>query len=136
MIIVATRHLTAARGLMEDGGTHRFALYYQITDLIPHCMRLAIMCTVDVMDGHVGTAGDKGFEHRDHRGHCGSFMPGAGWVQVRALASAFNQMKSTLKDNQARLAARMREIVALRAGGVSPSSPPRGRPPRCRCCGC
>src|SRR6185295_13283457 len=38
------------------------------------------------------------------------------------LATAFNQMTSTLKDNQARLAARMREIVALHDAGRAVSS--------------
>jgi signal transduction histidine kinase len=38
------------------------------------------------------------------------------------LANAFNQMTSTLKDNQARLAARMREIVALHDAGRAVSS--------------
>ncbi|HSK01140.1 MAG TPA: HAMP domain-containing protein, partial [Kofleriaceae bacterium] len=42
--------------------------------------------------------------------------------ELMDLASAFNQMTSTLKDNQARLAARMREIVALHDAGRAVSS--------------
>ncbi len=42
--------------------------------------------------------------------------------ELADLASAFNQMTSTLKDNQARLAARMREIVALHDAGRAVSS--------------
>ncbi|HEX4454032.1 MAG TPA: ATP-binding protein [Kofleriaceae bacterium] len=46
----------------------------------------------------------------------------AGGDELTDLASAFNQMTSTLKDNQARLAARMREIVALHDAGRAVSS--------------
>jgi len=42
--------------------------------------------------------------------------------ELADLASAFNQMTSTLKDNQGRLAARMREIVALHDAGRAVSS--------------
>jgi len=42
--------------------------------------------------------------------------------ELTDLAAAFNQMTSTLKDNQARLAARMREIVALHDAGRAVSS--------------
>ena len=42
--------------------------------------------------------------------------------ELTDLATAFNQMTSTLKDNQARLAARMREIVALHDAGRAISS--------------
>ncbi len=42
--------------------------------------------------------------------------------ELTDLATAFNQMTSTLKDNQARLAARMREIVALHDAGRAVSS--------------
>jgi signal transduction histidine kinase len=42
--------------------------------------------------------------------------------ELSDLAIAFNQMTSTLKDNQARLAARMREIVALHDAGRAVSS--------------
>ncbi len=45
-----------------------------------------------------------------------------GGDELMDLASAFNQMTSTLKDNQARLAARMREIVALHDAGRAVSS--------------
>ena len=47
-------------------------------------------------------------------------MPGRD--ELTDLAGAFNQMTSTLKDNQARLAARMREIVALHDAGRAVSS--------------
>jgi signal transduction histidine kinase len=47
-------------------------------------------------------------------------MPGTD--ELTDLATAFNQMTSTLKDNQARLAARMREIVALHDAGRAVSS--------------
>ena len=40
-----------------------------------------------------------------------------GGDELTDLATAFNQMTSTLKENQARLAARMREIVALHDAG-------------------
>jgi signal transduction histidine kinase len=46
----------------------------------------------------------------------------AGRDELADLAAAFNQMTSTLKDNQARLAARMREIVALHDAGRAVSS--------------
>ena len=46
----------------------------------------------------------------------------AGGDELTDLAAAFNQMTSTLKDNQARLAARMREIVALHDAGRAVSS--------------
>ncbi|MCW5808049.1 MAG: HAMP domain-containing protein, partial [Deltaproteobacteria bacterium] len=46
----------------------------------------------------------------------------AGADELADLATAFNQMTSTLKDNQARLAARMREIVALHDAGRAVSS--------------
>src|SRR6185436_4892115 len=46
----------------------------------------------------------------------------AGGDELTELATAFNQMTSTLKDNQARLAARMREIVALHDAGRAVSS--------------
>jgi signal transduction histidine kinase len=46
----------------------------------------------------------------------------AGSDELMDLATAFNQMTSTLKDNQARLAARMREIVALHDAGRAVSS--------------
>jgi len=46
----------------------------------------------------------------------------AGGDELSDLAAAFNQMTSTLKDNQARLAARMREIVALHDAGRAVSS--------------
>ncbi|MGE5185785.1 MAG: ATP-binding protein, partial [Acidobacteriota bacterium] len=46
----------------------------------------------------------------------------AGGDELTDLADAFNQMTSTLKDNQARLAARMREIVALHDAGRAVSS--------------
>ena len=46
----------------------------------------------------------------------------AGGDELTDLATAFNQMTSTLKDNQARLAARMREIVALHDAGRAVSS--------------
>jgi signal transduction histidine kinase len=46
----------------------------------------------------------------------------AGGDELADLAAAFNQMTSTLKDNQARLAARMREIVALHDAGRAVSS--------------
>jgi signal transduction histidine kinase len=42
--------------------------------------------------------------------------------ELADLAVAFNQMTSTLKENQARLAARMREIVALHDAGRAVSS--------------
>ena len=45
-----------------------------------------------------------------------------GGDELSDLAIAFNQMTSTLKDNQARLAARMREIVALHDAGRAVSS--------------
>ncbi|HEU4616177.1 MAG TPA: ATP-binding protein, partial [Kofleriaceae bacterium] len=45
-----------------------------------------------------------------------------GGDELTDLASAFNQMTSTLKDNQARLAARMKEIVALHDAGRAVSS--------------
>jgi signal transduction histidine kinase len=47
-------------------------------------------------------------------------IPGGG--ELTDLADAFNQMTSTLKDNQARLAARMKEIVALHDAGRAVSS--------------
>jgi signal transduction histidine kinase len=46
----------------------------------------------------------------------------AGGDELTDLADAFNQMTSTLKDNQARLAARMKEIVALHDAGRAVSS--------------
>jgi signal transduction histidine kinase len=46
----------------------------------------------------------------------------AGGDELTDLATAFNQMTSTLQDNQARLAARMREIVALHDAGRAVSS--------------
>jgi two-component system, NtrC family, sensor kinase len=46
----------------------------------------------------------------------------SGGDELTDLAAAFNQMTSTLKDNQARLAARMREIVALHDAGRAVSS--------------
>lgn len=46
----------------------------------------------------------------------------AGDDELTDLATAFNQMTSTLKDNQARLAARMREMVALHDAGRAVSS--------------
>ncbi|MBS1121255.1 MAG: histidine kinase [Deltaproteobacteria bacterium] len=46
----------------------------------------------------------------------------AGGDELTDLATTFNQMTSTLKDNQARLAARMREIVALHDAGRAVSS--------------
>ncbi len=46
----------------------------------------------------------------------------AGGDELSDLATAFNQMTATLKDNQARLAARMREIVALHDAGRAVSS--------------
>jgi signal transduction histidine kinase len=46
----------------------------------------------------------------------------AGGDELTDLAAAFNQMTVTLKDNQARLAARMREIVALHDAGRAVSS--------------
>jgi two-component system, NtrC family, sensor kinase len=45
-----------------------------------------------------------------------------GGDELTDLADAFNQMTSTLKDNQARLAARMKEIVALHDAGRAVSS--------------
>jgi len=45
-----------------------------------------------------------------------------GGDELSDLATAFNQMTLTLKDNQARLAARMREIVALHDAGRAVSS--------------
>ncbi|MBL0216475.1 MAG: GAF domain-containing protein [Myxococcales bacterium] len=45
-----------------------------------------------------------------------------GGDELTDLATAFNQMTVTLKDNQARLAARMREIVALHDAGRAVSS--------------
>ncbi|HEY1554456.1 MAG TPA: ATP-binding protein [Kofleriaceae bacterium] len=45
-----------------------------------------------------------------------------GGDELTDLAEAFNQMTSTLKDNQGRLAARMREIVALHDAGRAVSS--------------
>ncbi|HSD87393.1 MAG TPA: ATP-binding protein [Kofleriaceae bacterium] len=45
-----------------------------------------------------------------------------GGDELTDLAEAFNQMTSTLKDNQARLAARMKEIVALHDAGRAVSS--------------
>ena len=42
--------------------------------------------------------------------------------ELADLAEAFNQMTATLKDNQARLAARMKEIVALHDAGRAVSS--------------
>ena len=42
--------------------------------------------------------------------------------ELTDLATAFNQMTTTLKDNQARLAARMREMVALHDAGRAVSS--------------
>jgi len=45
-----------------------------------------------------------------------------GGDELTDLATAFNQMTATLKDNQARLAARMREIVALHDAGRAVSS--------------
>ncbi|MFT3691860.1 MAG: ATP-binding protein [Kofleriaceae bacterium] len=46
----------------------------------------------------------------------------SGGDELTDLAAAFNQMTVTLKDNQARLAARMREIVALHDAGRAVSS--------------
>ena len=46
----------------------------------------------------------------------------AGEDELADLAEAFNQMTATLKDNQARLAARMKEIVALHDAGRAVSS--------------
>jgi signal transduction histidine kinase len=46
----------------------------------------------------------------------------AGGDELTDLATAFNQMTSTLQDNQGRLAARMREIVALHDAGRAVSS--------------
>lgn len=46
----------------------------------------------------------------------------AGGDELTDLADAFNAMTSTLKDNQARLAARMKEIVALHDAGRAVSS--------------
>jgi len=46
----------------------------------------------------------------------------SGSDELTDLATAFNQMTSTLQDNQARLAARMREIVALHDAGRAVSS--------------
>jgi signal transduction histidine kinase len=46
----------------------------------------------------------------------------AGGDELSDLAAAFNQMTATLKENQARLAARMREIVALHDAGRAVSS--------------
>jgi len=46
----------------------------------------------------------------------------SGADELADLAAAFNQMTLTLKDNQARLAARMREIVALHDAGRAVSS--------------
>jgi len=46
----------------------------------------------------------------------------SGGDELSDLATAFNQMTSTLKENQARLAARMREIVALHDAGRAVSS--------------
>src|SRR4029079_15882775 len=46
----------------------------------------------------------------------------AGGDELTDLATACNQMTSTLKDTQARLAARMREIVALHDAGRAVSS--------------
>ena len=46
----------------------------------------------------------------------------SGADELTDLAAAFNQMTGTLKDNQARLAARMREIVALHDAGRAVSS--------------
>src|SRR5678816_3451966 len=46
----------------------------------------------------------------------------AGGDELTDLATAFNQMTSTLQDNQARLAARMKEIVALHDAGRAVSS--------------
>ena len=46
----------------------------------------------------------------------------AGADELTDLATAFNQMTSTLKENQGRLAARMREIVALHDAGRAVSS--------------
>jgi signal transduction histidine kinase len=46
----------------------------------------------------------------------------AGGDELTDLAEAFNQMTATLKDNQARLAARMKEIVALHDAGRAVSS--------------
>src|SRR5882757_2204761 len=45
-----------------------------------------------------------------------------GGDELTELATAFNQMTQTLQDNQARLAARMREIVALHDAGRAVSS--------------
>ncbi len=45
-----------------------------------------------------------------------------GGDELTDLATAFNQMTTTLKDNQARLAARMKEIVALHDAGRAVSS--------------
>jgi signal transduction histidine kinase len=45
-----------------------------------------------------------------------------GGDELTDLATAFNQMTQTLQDNQARLAARMREIVALHDAGRAVSS--------------
>jgi signal transduction histidine kinase len=45
-----------------------------------------------------------------------------GGDELTDLATAFNQMTATLQDNQARLAARMREIVALHDAGRAVSS--------------
>jgi signal transduction histidine kinase/HAMP domain-containing protein len=45
-----------------------------------------------------------------------------GGDELTDLAIAFNQMTSTLQDNQARLAARMREIVAIHDAGRAVSS--------------
>jgi len=45
-----------------------------------------------------------------------------GGDELMDLATAFNRMTSTLKENQARLAARMREIVALHDAGRAISS--------------
>ena len=46
----------------------------------------------------------------------------SGGDELSDLAEAFNQMTATLKDNQARLAARMKEIVALHDAGRAVSS--------------
>jgi signal transduction histidine kinase len=46
----------------------------------------------------------------------------AGGDELTDLAGSFNQMTATLKDNQARLAARMKEIVALHDAGRAVSS--------------
>lgn len=49
-------------------------------------------------------------------------IPATGGDELTDLAAAFNQMTDALKDNRARLAARMREIVALHDAGRAVSS--------------